>query len=357
MSGVQRKVRVLFVGTLPPPVHGFSLMTERMLSELQQAGCLPEVFRLGPGVGLLQLVGGYLRFLAKLLRPGPVSLYVGLSSGLRQWVELLYILPATARKAKVFAHHHTFLYLKARHRATSLLARIPLVRHVVLCQCMEQGLIERYGRLAGPVHVLSNAALLDVPASQNFREWKPRDVLRVGFLANITSEKGVFEYFAILDQVLESGQPVEGVVAGPVDPTVAERFAQALACRPHVSHLGPVYGDDKWQFLRSLDAMLFPTMYANEAEPVVAHEALACGVPVLAYERGCLAEMMAPDRGLVVHEGEKGRSQLAQQLVEWSRGPQHLWRAKCRARERHLGHVREARASLEKLTAEMGGGQ
>jgi len=352
-AGIHR--RVLFVGTLPPPVHGFSLMTERMLGELRQAECSPEVFKVGPGVKPLEFLGAYLRFLGKLLRPGPVSLYVGLSSGLRQWVELLFILPALARRASVFAHHHTFLYLQARHRATSLLARMPLVNHVVLCDCMTQGLTERYGRLAGPVHVLSNAALLEAPAPNACGESAQRQILRVGFLANITTEKGVFEYLSILDKVLESGQAIEGVIAGPVDPAVADRFGQALADRPHVRHIGPVYGDDKWRYLQSLDVMLFPTMYANEAEPVVAHEALACGVPVLAYERGCLAEMISPDGGLAVPQGDQGRGRLVQQLLDWVRDPHALAGAKRRARARHLDHLRGARESLRSLLAEMQG--
>ncbi len=50
--------------------------------------------------------------------------------------------------------------------------------------------------------------------------------------------------------------------------------------------------------------LLFPTRYANEAEPLVIHEALRCGVFTLACRRGAIAEVLQNGAGEVFAEAE-----------------------------------------------------
>ena len=51
-------------------------------------------------------------------------------------------------------------------------------------------------------------------------------------------------------------------------------------------------GSTRSAFIGSLDIFLFPTNYANEAEPLVIYEAMRRGVYVIACDRGAISEML-----------------------------------------------------------------
>ena len=65
-------------------------------------------------------------------------------------------------------------------------------------------------------------------------------------------------------------------------------------------YLGPVHGKDKIAFFEAIDAFVFPTRYRLEAYPLVVMEALAAGVPVIAYGRGCIPSYLKEPAGHVI---------------------------------------------------------
>ena len=65
-----------------------------------------------------------------------------------------------------------------------------------------------------------------------------------------------------------------------------------------IDYVGPRYGRDKDAFYDSIDVLVFPTQ--NEAEPLVVHEAIERGVPVIAYGSGAIPEIINSDCGRVV---------------------------------------------------------
>ncbi len=81
--------------------------------------------------------------------------------------------------------------------------------------------------------------------------------------------------------------------------------------------MGPLYGAQKEQFYRQLDVFLFPTNYANEAEPLVIYEAMRQGVHVIACDRGSIAEMLGNGAGLAVAREEIVESAAAR-LAQFS---------------------------------------
>ena len=64
-----------------------------------------------------------------------------------------------------------------------------------------------------------------------------------------------------------------------------------------VEYLGAVYDAQKERFYSQLDLFVFPTNYANEAEPLVIYEAMRQGVHVIACDRGSIAEMLRNGAG------------------------------------------------------------
>jgi glycosyltransferase involved in cell wall biosynthesis len=82
------------------------------------------------------------------------------------------------------------------------------------------------------------------------------------------------------------------VVAGPTVDRSGERLLVHAKTRlgDALDYRGAVHGDAKTTFFHDIDVLLFPTRYANEAQPLVVLEAMAHGVPVIAAARGCIAE-------------------------------------------------------------------
>ena len=70
-----------------------------------------------------------------------------------------------------------------------------------------------------------------------------------------------------------------------------DRSARSTGASPRT-----LTGDVKVAFYRDIDMFLFPTPWRQEAAPLVIYEALAAGCPVLATDRGLIAEFV-PDLG------------------------------------------------------------
>lgn len=358
-----------FVGPLPPPVHGFSVINEAMLSRLQGAGPV-RVFNRAPALrggdrahASAQPGASWWRFGHSAWRHrAEGALYLGLSGGWGQLKDWRFLLPARLLGWPVVVHHHSFAYLNppgAGWRAglsrvvwRFVLGGLRRAHHVVLCECMGQALSARYGIPPAQVAVLSNAAFLAAEPDPAAVPAPEETTLRVGFLSNITAEKGIWDFLALGDALRSAGVSLQALVAGPVAPDIARRFADELAIRPWCQHLGAVYGPAKAAFFARVDVLAFPTRYANEAEPVTLLEALRAGVPVVATARGCIAEMLPPGVAHVVADPDRFVAEACATLQAWSAGGAAQAAARRQAARAAFATVRARHvAQLERVVA------
>lgn len=229
-----------------------------------------------------------------------MTLYLALSGGRRQILDLAFLLLARVAGAATFIHHHSFAYINKTSWLTRAVVRVnPAATHIVLGPKMGQGLEAVYGPMR--THIVSNAIFAGVkPASQR----EAHEGITLGFMSNITAEKGVFEFLDVCREATARGLPIRGVLAGPLVGEIAAEFNAAIVDLPNVEYIGPVYGEQKAAFFHRVDYFLFPTKYRNEAEPVVLLEALSNGIPVISRDRGCIADMLTGAGSLVVGRSE-----------------------------------------------------
>jgi len=295
--------QIALVGPLPPPVHGFSNVTATMLVLLKERATVSVFDRAWGAKGrkplsALLLVG---RFLGLCCSKRRVTLYVALSGGSGQVFDYLFILVGRLFRQRIFVHHHSFAYAFSSTLINRLLFR--LVRretHIALSHGMADALMTRYCLERGKMRVVSNAAFFDqTPGANNSTRVEVRPV-QIGFLSNITVDKGILEFFAVLDRLRKLNIEYRALIAGPVSASTKPKFHELLESASGVEYLGPLYGSAKDQFYASLDIFLFPTKYANEADPLVIHEALRSGIYVIACKRGAIAEILGHGAGLAV---------------------------------------------------------
>lgn len=297
---------IFFIGPLPPPLHGFSAINASMLAQLNLLTDI-KVFNRAP-----PLSSGYASQLIKvlmsckllvsfcyhLLKNKPTSIYMGLSGGRGQLVDLAFLVISKLASTPVFIHHHTFAYLNKKSFIANVFFYFARREyHIVLCELMGIKLAENYAISTELITHLSNAAFSD---ETEVKQDKYKECpFQVGFLSNITEAKGIFDYFDVLESLHKSGLQVQGCIAGPVDVSIKNKFTQRLAQSNFICHLGAVYGQDKDEFYDSIDVLLFPS-HANEAEPVTIIESFRAGVPVIAASRGCIDALVAHGGGIVV---------------------------------------------------------
>ena len=115
------------------------------------------------------------------------------------------------------------------------------------------------------------------------------------FLGRICAVKGAHTAIAVAKA---TGRPL--ILAGNVDKGDRSYFEEAIA--PHLSdklirYVGEVSGERKWRLLSQAHCLLFPIQWP-EPFGLVMIEAMACGTPVVALNRGAAPE--------VVGHGESG---------------------------------------------------
>jgi glycosyltransferase involved in cell wall biosynthesis len=299
--------RILAIGQFPPPVSGFSLITERYV-DLMREDHEVEVHDIAAAagcVGLRKPVSRLVRTLSAcraLLRGAPTPdrcCYVACEGGRGRLYTALVIGVARLRGWRIVLHHHSFRYVDRPDRLMRFLLAIGGdLHHVFLCNLMRTRFETAYRREVRAA-IVSNAAFvdplpLDLPLAAD-------PTLVLGHLSNLTREKGLDTFLDLLRAGLSAGLDLRGILAGPVGSPADAALIEAARIEfgDRLDYRGPVYGEAKARFYREAEVFVFPTRYVDEAQPTVLFEAAAAGHRVIALDRGCIAAQVGED-GLVV---------------------------------------------------------
>jgi glycosyltransferase involved in cell wall biosynthesis len=319
-----RDCKIAFIGPLPPPLHGMAYINGQVVARLTGGGVHCFVLNTA-AVSIYGTVYGRLRRVLSVVRAAIClaiacstwrrggAVYMSLSGGLGQVYEIVFLWIARICGARVFVHHHSYSYIDKWKFLTSIFMRSGggRTQHIVLSRSMRLGLLGRYGdRLS--LTAVSNAAFMSSAANS---ERPRRELHTLGFLGNIIPEKGVYEFLALSRRLKNSG--VRCIIAGPIrDNEVAEAVA-AAAVEGCVEYVGAVYGAQKAAFLESIDLLIFPTRYVNEAEPVTVLEAFQNAIPVIAFERGSISELLEEGGGVSLAQDADFVSVASDKILAW----------------------------------------
>lgn len=290
---------MIFLGDIPPPLHGMSAINKKMLELLRKQGSVTFI-NSSPSL-LARYYHSQFWFLIKVIFFFPVTarlfyaltvkrervLYRSLNGGHGQVFDLCWVTLARLLGAKIFLHHHAALYLTCPSRLFAKICKTAgsSTRHIVLGEAMHLALKENYKISDDKISVLSNAAFF---SNNNIKIPKAiNSALRIGYLANISFSKGIDVFLETLAQLKQIGVPFQAVIAGPChDPELKSLLDDARIKFPELRYLGGIYGNDKIRFFADLDCFIYPSR--NEAEPLVIYEAAVEGVYILSSEAGCM---------------------------------------------------------------------
>ena len=300
-----------FIGPLPPPVDGQAVVTEFLLHALQRRGIAPTVVDIGPAGrdgwrALVRRMTGFGEAVSRLAADIPWRrrrlTYLSLNANRGMLVTAGMAALAQAAGHRIIIHHHTSAHLERRWWtmvAVCLAAGRDAV-HVCICEVMSARLRALYGGRVHDVRLLSN--IVTVSAAGAVAGRSADDTIVLGHLSNLSFDKGLARAIETLRALRERNLAARLVLAGPCRSREIEAYVAASLgeLAPHLEYRGPIYGDDKPAFFADIDVFVFPTSYANETQGIVNLEALAHGVPTVAYGRCCIAGDIGDEGGLAV---------------------------------------------------------
>lgn len=291
---------VLVVGPLPPPLHGAARVTEQVVARCRALGLVVRTVNTQPDMRRptyhLERALAHVKALASTAAAGRRSvLYVAGAGGFGLWYQACVLLLARALGRQSYFHHHSYAYLHRRSMAMRCIVAARPV-HVVLSPGMAEALTTRYAP-ASVIIVQSNAAFVDMPV---LPEPTPSTgTVRFVHVSNLSLAKGLGTVLCTYAQMRAADIDCTLALAGPFAGEEERRLWESWA-GPPVDYLGPLTPPEVIDALLSSDVFLFPSRYANEAEPLVVLEALSCGLRVVASSVGCLPERVKPPVGLSV---------------------------------------------------------
>lgn len=349
---------VAMVGTFPPPIHGMAVVNAVINERLRAYGVHAHVINLSaPNLDrkisqrlgrIPRIILGFIT-LSKKSNLRKAKLYISVSGGLGKVFELAFVVLARSRGMQLILHHHSFAYLRKPSILAGFLISLSGSKsiHVVQSSLMAKKLKRHYHVREERTLPLSNAAWIDDSAEVV----PPREKVQViGFLSNLSKEKGIFEFIRLCEAIDNLGWKIRAKLAGPFQDAETERYVRdRLRHIPWVEYLGGLYGVEKSTFYASIDAFIFPTLYVNETEGLVGLEALQRGVPVIAFGRGAIPEYVNESCGHVVDVTQDFTRDALQCLKRWRASPPLFRETSLGAREQFAAVKREADSSWEQL--------
>ncbi len=333
MKNNNRKTNLCIIGTFPPPVHGLSLINKAMKDEFVKANISPLVIDISSKslnrsffnifLRLLKSTLAILKLLFYITVYRVKHIYIGLSGGLGQIYDLVFIGIGTLFNKNIIIHHHSFAYLNKPSILTKLIINISKnsAVHIVLCEIMKNRLFQ-YNKNIN-IEVLSNAAFLKSFDIQKFDNHNKS--MTIGFLSNISFEKGIKEYFEVLRKLINDGYLVNGLIAGSITNVKSKKYLESnLKELNGIRYLGKIGAKEKEDFLNKIDLLLMPTKYNNEAEPLVIHEAMSHGIVVIACDRGCISNIIPNKTGIVIKNDKQYITHALKQIIFWINNPEKL---------------------------------
>jgi glycosyltransferase involved in cell wall biosynthesis len=319
-------LRIAVISQKSPPVHGATLMTERLLISLADAGYPVRLIdrrfsRSVDEIGapsarkFFAVLGLIARTLRTALgwRPSATIFFATTRPGsfVVDWA-LSEVLRLSRGRVILYLHSVGFSGFEARGGVWRWMVKRVFSSRRVEVVCLGASLTKDIpARIPRDRIVIIPNTPADLPADLAADpvavSSSPVDP-RVLYLSNFIEGKGA-DVFARVVGLLRRVHPSAtfAMAGNPGDPAMAARVSaelEAADAESVVDLLGPVSGAGKWHAVGSATCLAF-TSQLWEAQPLTIIEAFACGVPVVAFRAGGIPDLIVDGvNGFLVDAGD-----------------------------------------------------
>jgi glycosyltransferase involved in cell wall biosynthesis len=308
---MKRSVEVIFLGPYPPPVNGQSMAFKMAYDKyngskylcsqnLEQLPIYKKIY-----FGILLIFRYFFLAVSKRYKVMYLAGSRSIGGAIKDFFSIL-LFHYTGSRVIMHLHaaffdrfiHSIPIYLKPFFR----LAYQKVDRFIVLHECMTEEYKEFQAKSqVSVVHnfydsILDSVSLKDKPAS---------DVIKIGYLSNLLFSKGIFILVEAFIELKKEYDNIELHLAGQY---LSDSYMTADEVREKISVLsqngfsrifyhGPLYGEQKKNFLINMDIFCLPSFYSSEAMPISIMEAMRCGCVIITSDHHYLPFLVGPDQG------------------------------------------------------------
>lgn len=294
--------KLCIIGPLPPPTHGLSLINNSIINKILERGNNLIILNTSANslnrtwisliLRMIKMIKTIIYYSYLLIFKKVNKLYISLSGGFGQFYEFFIITISRIFKIDTYIHHHSFAYLNNFNYITKKIIDISqsTATHIVLCELMEKAL-KKYNHNIS-TRIISNIAFIENQIAENNSNTQK---LTLGFLSNISFEKGIYEFIELFKN-FGTDDSIYGIIAGPYSDKKSKQYLELqLKIILNVKYIGSISNTSKSKFFNNIDLLIVPSK--NEAEPLVILEAMSYGVPVIARSIGCIPQMINSKNG------------------------------------------------------------
>ncbi len=320
---------ILALVHLPPPLHGAAIMNQRAITVLARHHRVTLLeLRFSHDIAAIgrsslrkywRAAGVGFTLLWRILTHRPDRVYFSFApNGPAFWRDSLYALLLRLMRLPIVFHLHGKGLGKLRE--TSRLAGFVQKRvfkdqtAIILGPALRP---EIDGLGCKPV-VIANCTDMPEPCRA-----LPRDAthhpLRILYLSNLIRSKGIETVIKAVG-IARHSQPdlhldIAGAEADLSALDITNRLKQADLASNSTYH-GPVGHREKTKLFQTADLFVFPSHYANEAQPLVVLEALAHGLPVICSNAGTLGDVINNGKNGYVLQNADDARELARLILQ-----------------------------------------
>jgi glycosyltransferase involved in cell wall biosynthesis len=308
--------RILLIGPFTPPITGESLVNDFILKTLskeakfniKQINNAYPIFREDLGKFSFRKTWFYLRQYIKLYKIYSVQI-VYLTIG-QTFLGVLkyapYIIFSKWLNKEIIIHVHGNS-LKKQYDSLKGLKKylVKMIiskgnKGIVLSELLIPNLSEFIPRKN--IFILSNFVedCLIEPKDKLFNV-KNTNCLKVIYLSNLMTEKGILYLLESLKVLSEKGVKYKAKLAGNIDASIREMVLEKIDANNSVDYLGIIEGDEKKKLLLWGNVFVFPS-YLMEGQPLSILEAMATGNIIITTRHDGISTIVSRKNGFYINK-------------------------------------------------------
>jgi len=302
-----KKNKILFIVQLPPPVHGASMVNKILVDNKK----IIDIYR--PDVLQSQLaytmedLGSFsfkkifaaffifFKLSGKLILNRYELVYFTLSPlGLAFYKDaILVFLIKLLSKSKIVIHlHGKGIKNETKSNLKKTLYRLVFknTKVILLAEVLYDDIKEIYPKKS---YILANGITAGIHAISPVDSNKPKITTFI-YLSNLMRGKGILIFLESIKTLQPLNNKFRVFIVGPsADITIKEVKQYIYENKiSNVEVIGPVYGEDKYNYLLKSDVFVLPTHYRNECFPLSILEAYQSGLAVISTDNGAIPDMI-----------------------------------------------------------------
>lgn len=130
-------------------------------------------------------------------------------------------------------------------------------------------------------------------------EHKDSSILKIVYLSNLMTEKGIFDLLHALKILNDRNIPFQAKIAGNIDDDIKDDITPLLNIKG-VEYVGVVRGDKKKELFLNANTFVFPTFYQMEGQPIAILEAMAAGNIILTTKHAGIPDIFSEKNGFYI---------------------------------------------------------